>query len=284
MLARFENQASSFFEKISVHKYRNLKNVLHWHTECEIIHIFNGSATVSINNTIYSIKDGDTAFIGRKDIHYINAEPDSIIGVIKIDIPKVNKITDKKTLFDPILKFDYSIEATFEELLTEIKNGAEHYRTISECIVVKLIAQIFRNEGFVASLNTSNHISTEHKAMLDYIEENYAQITFEDAYRYMNFTPQYFSKLFVKITGSTFSVYINNLRVSSAIAKLSEGQKSISEISSECGFGTIRNFNRVFKNLTGYSPKQMSKHLIVSYKSNATGFFDPTLSCSELVE
>jgi transcriptional regulator GlxA family with amidase domain len=84
----------------------------------------------------------------------------------------------------------------------------------------------------------------------------------------------------------TFTKYLNSLRVIEAIKRLSEKKKSVTEISIECGFGTIRNFNRVFKEITGYSPKSLpSKFSIsVAIKDSANMDFDPTLSTTIILQ
>ena len=55
----------------------------------------------------------------------------------------------------------------------------------------------------------------------------------------------------------------------------------MTEISIACGFGTIRNFNRVFKEFTGYSPKKLPENYVFyNFKDNDKKDFDPTLNCT----
>ena len=54
-------------------------------------------------------------------------------------------------------------------------------------------------------------------------------------------------------TGLTFSAFLRNVRISKAISLLST-DKMISEIAYECGFGSLRTFNRVFASVTGCAP------------------------------
>ena len=102
----------------------------------------------------------------------------------------------------------------------------------------------------------------------------------------MHFSEPYFSKVFHNIFGMTFTQYLNTLKVSAAVEKIAEGKMSMTEISIACGFGTIRNFNRVFKELTGYSPKKLPDNFIFvsGFKEDSHISFDPTLNCTEIVE
>lgn len=60
---------------------------------------------------------------------------------------------------------------------------------------------------------------------------------------------------------------------------------NITEISIACGFGIIRNFNRVFKELTGYNLKKLPADyvFIYNFKDTDTNGFDSALNCTELV-
>jgi len=76
-----------------------------------------------------------------------------------------------------------------------------------------------------------------------------------------------------------FSEYLNVIRVEHAIEMIkSEPQTSITAISLKCGFTTIRNFNRVFKEITGYSPSSLPKDFVIDTGMRISGTlnFDPT--------
>lgn len=85
------------------------------------------------------------------------------------------------------------------------------------------------------------------------------------------------------MTGLTFSRYMNVLRVDRAIELLGQLEDiTMADLMARCGFNTLRNFNRVFKEITGYPPK----HLPANFSLNRRAFvneetgFDPTLDTS----
>ena len=69
-----------------------------------------------------------------------------------------------------------------------------------------------------------------------------------------------------------------------AIDLIRAGSLSMTEISARCGFDTIRNFNRVFRQITGFAPRELPDSYVLNLRSNSgnTGF-DPTLAASELM-
>lgn len=103
---------------------------------------------------------------------------------------------------------------------------------------------------------------------------------------HMHFSRPYFSKYFVTHTGMTFSHYLNTVRVAHAAELLREEKHTVTEISGLCGFNTIRNFNRVFRDLTGYTPSNLPKDYTFTYllKEYADSGFDPTLAGTEVLE
>ena len=101
----------------------------------------------------------------------------------------------------------------------------------------------------------------------------------------MNMSEAYFSRFFKKISGMTFSVYLNHIRVNKAIDLIQHRDMSMTEISMGCGFETIRTFNRVFRQITGYSPRELPEGYVLNLRSNSSNIsdFDPTITSSELV-
>lgn len=64
----------------------------------------------------------------------------------------------------------------------------------------------------------------------------------------------YFCKLFRKETGHTLTDYIARLRLEKAKSMLADPSLRISEIVFAAGFGSIQQFNSVFKEIVGVSP------------------------------
>jgi AraC-like DNA-binding protein len=58
----------------------------------------------------------------------------------------------------------------------------------------------------------------------------------------------------------------------------------VTELAHGCGFSTVRNFNRVFKLVTGYTPRTLPKEFIVDRGLRMSGQgFDPTDEQSVLI-
>ncbi len=285
MIAKFEKRISAGAGQTCVYKYKNLHNLPHWHMEHEIIFVAHGSIELNVNNKLYMLTAEMGAFVKSEEVHYMRGSLDSITYVIKTSAEAIRHIIQGKRLTCPVLKHHYPIKTIFSDIEKELKPQKEYSGIIADSIITRLVAEIFRTEP-TCNEKAVCHPNDKDKRLLNWIISNYTHISFEDAAIYMHFSKSYFSKYFKTLTGMKYSKYLNILKVSKAIESIAEGEKNITEVSIDCGFGTIRNFNRIFKSLTGYTPKSLPKNYVFLYNivdGDPVGL-DPTLNCSEMME
>ena len=79
-------------------------------------------------------------------------------------------------------------------------------------------------------------------------------ITMAEAAQLLGFEYHYFSRLFHSLFSMNFRQFVNLYRIENACALLRSSSKDISIIAMECGFQTLRSFNRAFRELTGQTP------------------------------
>ena len=104
--------------------------------------------------------------------------------------------------------------------------------------------------------------STDHthhviKRALDYIENNFSKdISLDEISQELNLSSYYFSKLFKEEKGEGFVEYLNSRRITEAKELMKNPEKSIKEISNECGYADPNYFSRIFKKYTGMTPTE----------------------------
>jgi AraC-like DNA-binding protein len=80
-----------------------------------------------------------------------------------------------------------------------------------------------------------------------FIQKNFnTAISLKQVANQIYLTESNFCKFFKKATGKTYSDYLNEIRINEAARLLLQTDKTISQISFECGFETLSYFNRVF--------------------------------------
>lgn len=288
MLANFEKREYQGKERVWTGRYRNLHNLPHWHLECELIYIEQGKTIVSHNHQEYSLCAGDAIFLNSGEIHYIKSEENSVVSICLFDSALIQSLTKTQRLLSAKLRRSYPIPECFEKIKIEL-NEQKPFFELQTCVqITSLMIEIFRNEAVSEQTQPKERSSiANYKNLLIEIEEKYGYITFSDAAAFMGLSEPYFSKFFRKISGMTFSQYLNTVRLEKAIEMLhhNEKQLSITEIAAACGFDTIRHFNRTFKDMTGMTPRQLPADYVLDIQPLRTiqDAFDPTLQSSELL-
>lgn len=70
-----------------------------------------------------------------------------------------------------------------------------------------------------------------------------------------------FCRFFKRVTGKTFSDYVNDIRIGNACNLLTESDKTIAEIAFESGFESLTYFNRVFLKKKNITPRDFRRRI-----------------------
>lgn len=279
MLAIYERRQFSDGEKIWFGRYKDLTNVLHWHFESEVIRVASGNAKIKIGDVCFDATDGDSFFCASEELHYIISESNAQVDIAILDKNLAADITDKYVLASPKLPNDIPVKKIFGQIEETLSQKGPFYREALENYARGLVIHIFGH----CPIAERKEKTGLHKTLITKIYAEFSYITFEDAVRYSGYSPSHFSKTFKKLTGMSFSEYLNIIRVENAIMLLQHKNATVTSISRQCGFTTIRNFNRVFKKVTGYTPVTLPKDFIMDTCLRTSERFDPTGLASELM-
>ena len=108
-----------------------------------------------------------------------------------------------------------------------------------------------------SSVDQSSETYQVYKKVLDYIHDNYGDSMMNVSSIADNFgiSIAYLSRIFKKYHRINISEYVTSYRLDRAKTLLSEGMM-VGEVVDACGFGSLRTFLRVFKNVEGITPGQ----------------------------
>ena len=150
---------------------------------------------------------------------------------------------DQLNIFDINMKF-----------LSEFFN----YKTIEEvCWALTDILRKFTRETFEFS-NVKN-IDLISRAV-SYIKANYSRkITLDEVAAYVYLSPSYFSKIFKQEMGFYFNDYLNYVRIQKSKLLLLTEHMRLVDIADHVGFYDQSYFNKVFKRITGVTPKKFKE-------------------------
>ena len=217
------------------------------HNHCEIIIVSSGELIVTVNSQPVTVKYGEGIYLPGYVIHSFETAEHSECHIWEYDSAFIQENISNK-----ILTFKYPTEAL--ELFTKNRNSSDNYMKKSE--IYFIISCICSDSSKIYDLKNDDIVGKT----CFYIAENYKDsITLNDAADYVGVSPAYLSRIFKGSVGLSFSSCLISTRIDNAMNLLKYSTTAVTEIAMLCGFGTLRNFNRFFKRVTGKTPSEYRK-------------------------
>jgi AraC-like DNA-binding protein len=95
-----------------------------------------------------------------------------------------------------------------------------------------------------------------------FVQKNASEhLTIHKAAALIHLSPGAFCKFFKRITGKTFSDYVNDIRIANVCNQLMATDKQVAEIAYSNGFETITYFNRMFLKKKGVRPGEYRRQV-----------------------
>ncbi|HBT63192.1 MAG TPA: hypothetical protein DEB10_00830 [Ruminococcaceae bacterium] len=260
----------------------------HWHKEIELIYSIQGNTQMMINDRMFEIGEGEIGIAIGGDIHFYPCADNHRRMVVMFDLSifedprwyEKNKSEVKKRLenlvrVSPQWKEEQKNKVVgIVKELEKLKDSTEFGRTLAIKARIYDLVLIMCNElpknssqfRIFSNINQTKMLSNLEKS-ISFVEQNYSRkIKLEDAAEALNFAPSYFARFFKRYTNITFLSYLNAFRINRAQWALINENKSITEIAEESGFGSVKTFNRIFKNTTNMSPSEYRKSIFENYE------------------
>jgi len=240
----------------------------HYHPEYELTYIVKGNGYRIVGNTYENYTEGDLVLLGPNLPHTwtgkaVESEPFEAI-VIQFS----------KEFITAFLGFDeaYSIKKLLEnsargiafeatqDLVQAIKTLIEKEGMDRILQLISALNQLAQSNYTLITPNTFHTIASKKSELRInevclFIQNNFnSNITLKQVASQIYLTESNFCKFFKKATGKTFSDYLNEIRINEASRLLLQTDKTISQISFECGFETLSYFNRVFLKKKNQTP------------------------------
>lgn len=158
------------------------------------------------------------------------------------------------------LEKSYAISDLYIQKMDLLESEEEIRELLHECYTTYVKT--------VQEYKKSNRYSKPIMLCLNYISSHFNEkITLEDLSCEVELHPNYLSCLFKKETGETLREYLTRNRIDVAKSLLSRTNYSYIQISNSLAFYSQSHFIKVFKDQTGYTPKQYRMEF---YDTNVT--------------
>ena len=245
----YEEKNSGLTELCRIESGKDFTFPAHFHDSFELITVTEGEMSVIIEEKEYTLTTGKAVLVFPNQAHSLKTDGHSAHllcifsrRVVKAFSSAVAKRLPASALFTPDSFY-----------LGMLPNLAEETSLIKvKGLLYSLCAQF--DEGAVyreATLSDEELLSK----IFAFVEERYSSDCSLGALaEHTSYHPVYLSRYFKQFTGIGYNDHINRYRVNEAIYMLNNTDAKMVDIAFECGFNTVRSFNRRFKEVTGMTP------------------------------
>jgi AraC-like DNA-binding protein len=249
----------------------------HYHPEYELTLIVKGNGMRLVGDSYLPFQAGDLVLLGSGIPHTWESDTNSHETVAAVVIQFSEDFIANFMNSEAFYKIKKMLQASVRGLIFSKSSAMEIEQQMITIATEKEVKQItalldvlndlaFENYETLASAFYSPKNSRENETRINtvfnYIKQNSAAtILLEQAAASVHLTTGAFCKFFKRMTGKTFSDYVNEIRIGNACNLLSHTDKTIAQIAIESGFENQTYFNRIFLKKKNCTPKQFRVQL-----------------------
>lgn len=239
----------------------------HFHDFYELYYLIAGERFHMIEGEIYHMKANSFVLFPPHIMHHSYGDKDvpfkRIVLYFKPDVlsyPELGPLLSEKVRIFSFQNTKYSpVYELLQSIDKELKSSETFHLEYASCMLNQLAFTILRLHFPPIQNNQKNLVS---QAVL-YIHEHYTEeIKIPDLAESLYVSPYYLCRKFKEATGQTIIQYLNITRILHAERLLLETNNNITQISKEVGFSNLTHFNRIFKKITGVSPREKKKEYL----------------------
>lgn len=254
---------------------------LHSHEFYEIAYVVSGYGTHYTKDSSFLLKEGDFVFISPEAEHCTASSHDENVPRIRICnclftpeyfnvaaglflqsnfscTEQFNNILNDAKPFCIVMHDTQAF--SIKNLLFSMKREMDMQENCIDAIIKNLFnaflieaGRIYDSQFHLRSSDCRSDVIIQE--LISYIKTNLDLVlTLNMLANHVHFSPEYLSRYFKKHTGKKLSCFITELRIEKAKDLLCHTSYPISEIGYLCGYSSVSNFRKYFKNTTGLSP------------------------------
>lgn len=260
----YENLKQNVYCRDSRHAGGTLGYRSHLHTSVELALVFEGHTRITVDSKAYDVHGGDAFVVFPNQIHSFETLTREQYVLLKFNpdilpefLPQLNSCLPTENVI-PHAAEDPLLSRTILAL-SDVYYASEPFR---EEILRGYLLIFFGS--LLPKMELHNIQSRDYNLLgmiMNYCISNYNQdLSLSMLEKDLHLSKYYISHVLSSKLHIGFNDYINSLRVSAACKLLAQSEKSITEISEEVGFNTLRTFNRAFLKSQGITPSEYRKN------------------------
>ncbi|GAA0861948.1 helix-turn-helix transcriptional regulator [Paraclostridium tenue] len=235
------------------------------HPYWELTYVDKGKLYTNINNTSYSLEQGDLIFYAPFQFHTqytLNNNSSSYLTInFNMDFKNYELLCNK------VFKLNRNSYHIIKLLISELSNDDIYSNDLSLCYLKQLIINILRLGSSYKNFKPTTNMQQSYEdnllnEILNFINININnKIYIETICDKFCISSTMLHSLFKKNMNVTVKSYINNLKLNKSKELIKHSSFTLSEISDVLSFSSIHYFSRKFKSHFGISPTEYAKSI-----------------------
>ncbi len=229
--------------------------VLHFHRNYEFVYIFSGKVNVTLDGVEQALGAGQFVLVFPNQIHAFSSQEKAKARVCIFSPKLVDEfyqahlhLCPKKT----VTTLSESVEAF---LLQNLVKGAERY-AVKACLYA-VCAEISAQTEFVKQITPKNFLLVHR--LITYISQNFkADLSLRSVAKELGYSYPYLSN-YLSRYNLHFSDLLHQYRLDYAKHLLHTTPLPVTQIAFECGYNSVRTFNRSFQEVFQTTPQAYRK-------------------------
>lgn len=237
----------------NIYTYENGEWAPHFHKNFELIYVISGSLLLTVDNLSEKIPEGGFALILPNQVHSFSSYENNKIwvGVFSEDFIKEFAKTTKNRRSTQLLFHCKDNELNY--LKSTLLNDKNQDILLLKSCLYTICSRYLKEISLIDCEDKNTDLA--HK-IISFTENNFKEnITLASLAKNFGYEYHYFSRCFKNIFNMNFKTFVNHYRFNCAKELMLNTNMSLSEIAMESGFGSLRNFNRIYRQFANETPR-----------------------------
>ena len=226
---------------------------LHLHDSFEYITVLSGEMEVTVDKNKYTLCAGDSLLIFPNQLHDLVTR-DKSSHFLCIFSPKLVQEFSKMTASKIPESNAFLVDSFYINRLLALDNESMADKVAMKGLLYSICGEFNKGATYVEQKSKRDDLLSR---IFKYVGDNFrTDCTLRSLSAELSYNYVYLSKFFKQCTNITFIEYVNRHRVEEACYLLKNSDQTVLQIAYDCGFDSLRSFNRNFKAVTSLTPSE----------------------------